>query len=104
MILPSKRQPPPNRSVVIQGAVLLGLWLLFSGQYDVFHISAGVFSVALIMLLNRGQYKGKRILSERAVSTMLSNQSGCLPILRHAYDSLDVIDPALAKAPYGIGC
>ena len=58
----------------------------------------------LAMLLNRGQYKGKRILSEKAVSTMLSNQSGCLPILRHAYDSLDVIDPALAKAPYGIGC
>jgi len=58
----------------------------------------------LTMLLNRGQYKGKRILSEKAVSTMLSNQSGNLPILRHAYDVLDVIDPMLAKAPYGIGC
>jgi multicomponent Na+:H+ antiporter subunit E len=43
--------------VVIQGAVLLGLWLLFSGQYDVFHISAGVFSVALIMLLNRELFR-----------------------------------------------
>jgi hypothetical protein len=58
----------------------------------------------LTMLLNRGLYKGKRILSEKAVTTMLSNQSGTLPVLRHAYDSLDVIDPALAKAPYGIGC
>ena len=58
----------------------------------------------LTMLLNRGLYKGKRILSEKAVTTMLTNQSGCLPILRHAYDVLDIIDPALAKAPYGIGC
>ena len=58
----------------------------------------------LTMLLNRGVYKGKRILSEKAVTTMLTNQSGCLPILKHPYDVLDIIDPALAKAPYGIGC
>ena len=58
----------------------------------------------LTMLLNRGVYKGKRILSEQAVTTMLSNQSGCLPILKHPYDVLDIVDPALAKAPYGIGC
>jgi CubicO group peptidase (beta-lactamase class C family) len=58
----------------------------------------------LTMLLGRGVYKGKRVLSEKAVTTMLSNQSGNLPILRHAYNSLDVIDPKLAVAPYGIGC
>jgi CubicO group peptidase (beta-lactamase class C family) len=58
----------------------------------------------LTMLLNRGVYKGKRILSEQAVTTMLTNQSGCLPILKHPYDVLDIVDPALAKAPYGIGC
>ena len=58
----------------------------------------------LTMLLNRGVYKGKRVLSENAVATMLSNQSGCLPILKHPYDVLDIIDPKLAKAPYGIGC
>ena len=45
------------RSVVIQGMTLLGLWLLFSGQYDVFHISAGVLSVGLIMLLNRELFR-----------------------------------------------
>ena len=45
------------RSVVIQGTVLLGLWLLFSGHYDVFHISAGVLSVGLIMLLNRELFR-----------------------------------------------
>ena len=58
----------------------------------------------LTMLLNRGLFRGKRVLSEKAVTTMLTNQSGCLPILRHPYDVLDIIDPALAKAPYGIGC
>ena len=59
----------------------------------------------LTMLLNGGLYKDKRILSVKAVTTMLANQSGdSLPILRHPYGVLDIIDPALAKAPYGIGC
>ena len=62
------------------------------------------YGTYLTMLLNRGLYKGKRILSEKAVTAMLANQSGCLPVLRHPYDVLDIIDPALAKAPYGIGC
>jgi multicomponent Na+:H+ antiporter subunit E len=42
-----------RRSIAVQAALLIGLWLLFSGHYDVFHISAGVFSVAAILLLNR---------------------------------------------------
>ena len=58
----------------------------------------------LMMLLNGGVFKGKRVLSEKAVATMLANQSGKVPILRHAYTVLDCINPALAKAPYGIGC
>ena len=41
------------RSVVIQAVILMGLWLLFSGHYDAFHISLGVFSVFLILILNR---------------------------------------------------
>ena len=35
---------------------------------------------------------------------MKTKQSGNLPVLRHAYDSFDVVDPRLAVAPYGIGC
>jgi len=58
----------------------------------------------LTLLLNRGIFKGRRILSEKAVVTMLRNQSSNLPVLRHAYTTLDVVDPALATAPYGIGC
>lgn len=37
---------------VIQFGLLLGLWLLLSGHYDVFHISMGVFSALLVVLLN----------------------------------------------------
>lgn len=60
--LPEESVRPPERhrsvrSLVIQGTVLLGLWLLFSGHYDVFHISAGVLSVGLIMLLNRELFR-----------------------------------------------
>jgi len=58
----------------------------------------------LTMLLNQGVFKGRRILSDKAEATMLTNQSGNLPVLRHAYTTLDVVDPALATAPYGIGC
>ena len=37
---------------VIQFGLLLGLWLLLSGHYDVFHISMGVFSALIVVLLN----------------------------------------------------
>jgi multicomponent Na+:H+ antiporter subunit E len=37
---------------VIQFGLLLGLWLLLSGHYDVFHISMGVLSALLVVLLN----------------------------------------------------
>jgi multicomponent Na+:H+ antiporter subunit E len=37
---------------VIQFGLLLGLWLLLSGHYDVFHISMGVFSALVVVLLN----------------------------------------------------
>jgi len=37
---------------VIQFALLLGLWLLISGHYDFFHISMGVFSALMVVLLN----------------------------------------------------
>ncbi|MDJ0769785.1 MAG: Na+/H+ antiporter subunit E [Ilumatobacter sp.] len=45
------------RSQIILGLLLLGLWLLFSGHYDVFHISAGVLSVAFVLTLNRSLFK-----------------------------------------------
>lgn len=35
----------------------MGVWLLLSGHYDTFHISLGVFSVGLVMVLNRGLHR-----------------------------------------------
>jgi multicomponent Na+:H+ antiporter subunit E len=37
---------------VIQFFLLLGLWLLLSGHYDVIYISMGVFSALLVVLIN----------------------------------------------------
>ena len=56
--IPEPGAEPPGRhrslrSWIIQGGALMGLWLLFSGHYDVFHITMGVVSVGLILLLNR---------------------------------------------------
>ena len=45
------------RSLLAQGAVLLGLWLLFSGHYDVFHITVGVLSVGFVLALNRSLFR-----------------------------------------------
>ncbi len=39
---------------VIETLVLLAVWLLLSGHYDVMHISLGVVSVGLVMFMNRG--------------------------------------------------
>ena len=39
-------------NTVIQFVLLLGLWLLLSGHYDLFHISMGVLSAAAIVLLH----------------------------------------------------
>jgi multicomponent Na+:H+ antiporter subunit E len=37
---------------IIQFCLLLGVWLLMSGHYDVFHISMGVFSALFVVLLH----------------------------------------------------
>lgn len=52
---------------VIQFLLLLGLWLLLSGHYDFFHISMGVFSSLILVLLNlriRKYYYFKEEISE----------------------------------------
>jgi len=54
---------------VIQFVLLLGLWLLLSGHYDLFHISMGFLSAAVIVLLNvrlRKYYFFKEEISETA--------------------------------------
>jgi multicomponent Na+:H+ antiporter subunit E len=41
----------------VQVLLLMGVWLLLSGHYDAFHISLGLFSVGLVMVLNHGLYR-----------------------------------------------
>jgi len=46
------------------------------------------------MVLNGGVFRGKRVLSEDAVSAMLTNQSGDVPIRRHPWQALGQRHPA----------
>ena len=50
---------------ILQFLVLLGLWLVLSGHYDLFHIGAGVFSAGVVTLMhlriNRHLYYTKKI-------------------------------------------
>jgi CubicO group peptidase (beta-lactamase class C family) len=62
------------------------------------------YGAYVTMIANKGVHKGKRVLSESAVATMLRNQSGNVPIKRHPWSPLKEIDPEIAQAPYGIGC
>jgi multicomponent Na+:H+ antiporter subunit E len=45
-------RPRSWRSLIVQGIILMGLWLLMSGHYDLFHIALGVLSVVVVLLLN----------------------------------------------------
>lgn len=56
------------------------------------------------MLLNGGLFEGKRVISEKAVETMLTNQTGAVPIERSACQPYADIDAAFAESRYGIGC
>lgn len=40
------------RARAIQAVLLFCLWLVLSGMYDALHLACGVFSVALVLLLN----------------------------------------------------
>ncbi len=40
------------RNTLLQAALLMVFWLLLSGHYDLMHISFGVFSVILVVLMN----------------------------------------------------
>ena len=62
------------------------------------------YGAFVTMVLNHGMYRGQRVLSEKAVETMLSIQSGNVPILHHPYVGYTDFDPSMAKMPYGIGC
>ena len=41
-----------SRNTLIQALLLMAFWLLLSGHYDILHVSFGVFSVILVVLIN----------------------------------------------------
>jgi CubicO group peptidase (beta-lactamase class C family)/dienelactone hydrolase len=55
------------------------------------------------MLANGGVYEGKRVLSEAAVRTMLSNQTDDLPVKRHPAAAYAEFDADFASSRYGVG-
>ena len=48
-----KVSPRSARFVLAEGAVLLGFWLVMSGQMQVFHIITGILAVSFVVWLDR---------------------------------------------------
>ena len=70
--------------------------------------SARDYARFLQMLVNKGVWNGRKVLSETAISEMLSNQAGCVPVMKQfqqaAYDPADVsMHHTSPKADYGVG-
>jgi len=40
------------RNTILQAILLMVFWLIMSGHYDLMHVSFGIFSVALVMLIH----------------------------------------------------
>jgi len=62
------------------------------------------YGTIVMMLLGKGLFNGRRVLSEHAVSEMFSNQTGNVPIVRTPFKSFRDLDPASPSWRYGIGC
>lgn len=57
----------------------------------------------LTMILNHGMHDGKRILSEKTLVEMRTDQSGGVPIRQSPNAGFGAIDPQIPKTRYGIG-
>lgn len=69
--------------------------------------SARDYARFLQMLVNKGVWNGRRVLSESAINEMLSNQAGCVPVMKQYQQVLDPADISMnltsEKADYGVG-
>lgn len=61
------------------------------------------YSRFLQMILNRGVFEGKRVLSEAAVAEMLKDQTFGVPLVGTPYANYTNLDPNLPLTRYGIG-
>jgi len=67
--------------------------------------TANEYTNFLIMLVNRGTFNGKRVLSEKAVLEMEKNQSGNVVIGHSPYPNKPPFNPYKNDViRYGIGC
>jgi serine-type D-Ala-D-Ala carboxypeptidase/endopeptidase len=57
----------------------------------------------LQMLLNRGDFNGRRILSETSVAEMHKDQTAGAPIIYTIYENHGDLNPELLRARYGLG-
>jgi multicomponent Na+:H+ antiporter subunit E len=61
-----------SRNTVIQAVLLMAFWLIMSGHYDVEHVSFGIFSVILVMLINHPVRKHLYTLGEHSAALKLN--------------------------------
>ncbi len=65
--------------------------------------SAREYARFLQMLMNKGVWQGKRILSETAITEMHSNQAGRVPVLRRLQSTSATLTQTSEIANYGLG-
>ncbi|MGY3211028.1 serine hydrolase domain-containing protein [Mucilaginibacter sp. HD30] len=65
--------------------------------------SAADYINFLVMIANRGTYKGKRVLSENAINIMTSDQTRKAVIQRTPYSANPYTKPVVASVKYGVG-
>ncbi len=58
----------------------------------------------LEMIFNKGMYRGKRVLTEKAVNSMLADQTNGVPIAFSPYTQYKALLNSTADARYGMGC
>lgn len=46
-----------TRALTAQAVLMMGLWIVMSGQFDLFHISAGVLSLLVVLWFNVSIYR-----------------------------------------------
>jgi CubicO group peptidase (beta-lactamase class C family) len=61
------------------------------------------YSRFLHMILSRGVFEGKRILSEASVAEMLKDQTFGVPLVGTPYANYASLDPSLPQTRYGVG-
>jgi multicomponent Na+:H+ antiporter subunit E len=60
------------RNTILQAVLLMGFWLIMSGHYDLMHVSFGVFSVILVLLIHRPMRKHLFALGEHSPTLKLN--------------------------------